>query len=518
MRRVTLAVAAALLLAAPAFAEAAGPTISLQQGALQGGTEDGIAVFRDIPFAAPPMGTWRWRAPQPPPNWTGTRDARSFGPICPQPPTARTRRLAQSEDCLSLNVWTPQAQDGAKLPVMVWIYGGSFRTGGSAMTIYDGTDLTKHGVIVVTFNYRVGLLGFLDLTGLGQNFPGEAVANYGLMDQIAALKWVRANIARFGGDPSNVTIFGESAGAMSVNDLMASPAARGLFAKAISESGLGLIATRTKARSLEITNSFAAKHDARGTTALDTLRALPVSDIVADEKSHGLGRDVAPEVDGTVIPDQVPELFAKGEIAKVPYLTGWNSNEASLMRFIGFTPEAMIAALGPREAEVRALYEQNGTLNDEEFGEKLFDDQVFGAGAQGLADFVAARGAPSYVYHFAYIAENFRSRFKGVDHAGEIPYVFGTRGLDLGFFVNLLTGGISADDQKVIDKVQDYWTNFAKTGDPNGAGLPSWPAFKPDNETMVFDNDSIEARSNFHAPKTAIGFAAWSKRTGLSAP
>ncbi|MDE1940291.1 MAG: carboxylesterase family protein, partial [Alphaproteobacteria bacterium] len=162
MRRVTLAVAAALLLAAPAFAEAAGPTIFLQQGALQGGTEDGIAVFRDIPFAAPPMGTWRWRAPQPPPNWTGTRDARSFGPICPQPPTARTRRLAQSEDCLSLNVWTPQAQDGAKLPVMVWIYGGSFRTGGSAMTIYDGTDLAKHGVIVVTFNYRVGLLGFLD--------------------------------------------------------------------------------------------------------------------------------------------------------------------------------------------------------------------------------------------------------------------------------------------------------------------------------------------------------------------
>ncbi len=514
MRRAILAAVAGLLFAASAGAGE--PALAVRQGALQGGTEDGIAVFRDIPFAAPPVGAWRWRAPQPAPDWTGTRDARAFGPICPQPRTSRTRDLAQSEDCLSLNVWTPDVR--GKLPVMVWIYGGSFRTGGSAMTIYDGTDLAKHGVIVVTFNYRVGLLGFLDLTGLGQNIPGEAAANYGLMDQIAALKWVQANIARFGGDPSNVTIFGESAGAMSVNDLMTSPAARGLFAKAISESGLGLIATRTRAKARDITSAFAAKHGAGGATALETLRALPARDIVADEKAHGVGRDVAPDVDGTIIPGQVSEQFAKGEIAKVPFLTGWNSNEASLMRYIGYTPQAMIAALGPHEADVRALYEQNGRLSDKEFGKKLFDDEVFGAGAQGLADFVAAQGAPSYVYHFAYIAENFRSRFKGVDHAGEIPYVFGTRGLNLGFFVNLLTGGITDNDQKVIAKVQDYWTNFAKTGDPNGADLPLWPAFKPDNTTMVFDNESIEARNDFRMPETAVGFAAWSRRSGLSAP
>ncbi len=513
MRRFVLAFAA-MLFAAPALAAA--PAAQTVQGALLGDVEDGIAVFRGIPFAAPPVGDLRWRAPQPAPVWTGTRGAKNFGPICPQLPTPRTAGLKQSEDCLTLNVWTPQG--GARLPVIVWIYGGSFRTGGSAMHIYDGTDLAKRGVIVVSLNYRLGPLGFLDLSALGQNIPGEPSANFGLLDQIAALKWVRENIAAFGGDPANVTIFGESAGAVSVNDLVASPAARGLFAKAISELGLGLLITKSKADAATAANAFAVHHKAEGVTALATLRALSVKSILQDEERGGVGHDVGPNVDGAILPDQVCVLFAKGEIAKVPYLTGWNSNEASLMSSLGDTTRSVIGQLGDKAAEIWALYETGGKLGDDDFAALLFDDDVFGAGAQGLAGFVAATGQPSYVYHFAYVAENFRTTFKGVDHAGEIPYVFGTRGLDLPFYVTALTGGISPADDKIIAKVQTYWTNFAKTGNPNGMGLTEWPHFEPGHVTLVVDNNGFAARSDFRKSEIAVGLAQWSARTGLAPP
>ena len=264
-----------------------------------------------------------------------------------------------------------------------------------------------------------------------------------------------------------------------------------------------------------MTSAFAAEHGVQGAAAL---RALAVKDIVDDEGPGGIGRDVAPIVDGAIIPAQVPVLFAKGEIAKVPYLTGWNSNEASLMQAIGTTTQSAIAALGEHQAEVRALYEKNGSLGDDEFAALLFDDDVFGAGAQGLAGFVAAAGQPSYVYHFAYVAENFRNRFKGVDHAGEIPYVFGTRGLDLSLLVRALTGGITDNDQKVIAEVQTYWTNFAKTGNPNASGLAEWPRFQPGHMTLVVDNNGFAARSDFRKAELAVGFAGWSKRTGLKAP
>jgi len=515
MRRFILAIAA-VLLAAPALADP--PAVQIAQGALAGDVEDGIAVFRGIPYAAPPTGALRWRAPQPAANWSGIRNARAFGAICPQIAGPRTSGLKQSEDCLTLNVWSPDARESAKLPVMVWIYGGSFRTGGSAMHIYDGTDLAKRGVVIVTLNYRLGPLGFMDLSALGQNIPGEPAANYGLMDQLAALKWVQTNIARFGGDPSNVTIFGESAGGVSVNVLMASPASRGLFAKAISESGLGLIATKTKAEGQATAASFAAHHNANGASTLATLRALPVKDILNDEKRDGIFNGFGPYVDGTVIPDQVSVLFAKGEIAKIPYLTGWNSNEASLMPSLGDTTASVLAQLGEHGDRIRALYEQKGKLSDDDFAALLFDDDVFGAGAQGLAGFVAAAGQPSYVYHFAYVAEGFRSRFKGVDHAGEIPYVFGTRGLDLPFTVTLLTGGITDNDQKVIAQVQSYWTNFAKTGNPDGAGLSAWPSFKPGRTTLVIDNDGAAAQAGFRQDEIALGLARWRMRTGLALP
>jgi para-nitrobenzyl esterase len=250
MRRFALAVTCVVSLACvsalPAWAQ---PQASIAQGALSGTSEGTISEFKGIPFAAPPVGALRWRAPQPASGWQGTRDASAFGPICPQPNLPGRLVLPQSEDCLSLNVWTPNSAPGAKLPVMVWIYGGSFVSGGSAFPIYDGVELAQHGVVVVTLNYRLGWLGFFNHPALAAANPGES-GNFGLLDQIAALQWVQKNIAAFGGDPANVTIFGESAGGMSVNDLTVSPAARGLFAKAISESGLGLwtIGTAAKAR------------------------------------------------------------------------------------------------------------------------------------------------------------------------------------------------------------------------------------------------------------------------------
>ena len=240
MRRLVLA--AALILFGSSSAFAAKIAIKIDQGVLNGDTEDDVQVFKNIPYVAAPISDLRWRAPQPGPSWAGARDATAFGPVCPQnqKPSQFIPKLPYAEDCLSLNVWSPNTTTAAKLPVMVWICGGSFVTGGAAIPLYDGTDLAKHGVVIVSFNYRLGELGFLAHPALAsEHTDDDATGNFGLLDQIAALKWVQKNIASFGGDPNTVTIFGESAGGMSVNDLMVSPMARGLFTKAISESGLG---------------------------------------------------------------------------------------------------------------------------------------------------------------------------------------------------------------------------------------------------------------------------------------
>ena len=309
--------------------------IRIDQGILNGDTEDDVQVFKDIPFVAAPIGDLRWRAPQPGPSWTGARDATEFGPICPQNQRVSQfiPKLPQSEDCLSLNVWSPNTTSAAKLPVMVWIYGGAFVTGGSAIPFYDGTDLAKRGVVIVSFNYRLGELGFFAHPALAsEHTADEATGNFGLLDQIAALKWVQKNIAAFGGDPDNVTIFGESAGGMSVNDLIASPMARGLFAKAISESGLGLNEIPSLEKAQQASTDWGTAMGVTGTdaAALAKLRAIKVDDILKHRATVQTEGGIAPFIDGKVITGQVSVAFAKGDIAKVPYIAGSNSNEASL--------------------------------------------------------------------------------------------------------------------------------------------------------------------------------------------
>lgn len=513
--RIALAAAFSILISGTALA---GPQVTIPQGTLAGTADGGISVFKDIPFAAPPIGDLRWRVPQPASNWSGVRDASKFGAICmqaPRPKGMAYEKLPESEDCLSLNIWSPNIAPGTKLPVMVWIYGGAFRGGGSAMSIYDGMELAQHGVIVVTLNYRLGWFGFLDLPTLAAQHPDEPHGNYGLLDQIAALKWVQANIAAFGGDPSNVTIFGESAGGMSVNDLMVSPLARGLFTKAISESGLGLIHTPTDAEAQAAAAVFTAKTHAGDDPA--KLRALPTASIVQAAKDNIEG-GTTPMVDGTVLPDQVSKLFSQGKIAKATYMAGSNSNESTLMPLIGMTKDSLLKPLGDKLAAVRAIYDADGKIDDDEFVRQFFSDALFASGAQGFAHYAAKTGEKAYVYHFRYIADALRKRDPGVGHGGEVFYVFGLHGFSQTPRGAMLASFVTAKDKKMIGLVQDYWTNFAKTGDPNGSGLPQWPVTSSASpETLVFD-DSTKAVSGFRAKQLGVIYYGWNARSGDPIP
>jgi para-nitrobenzyl esterase len=506
-----IALAAAFIVFA---AQAATADVKIAQGSLHGAAIDGIDSYKDIPYAAPPVGDLRWHAPQPGPSWTGARDATDFGPVCPQNrrPSIFNPKLPQSEDCLTLNVWTPKADANAKLPVMVWIHGGGFIEGSSALPLYDGTDLAKHGVVIVSLNYRLGALGFFDHPAL-KTESGFDSGDFGLLDQVAALKWVQQNIAAFGGDPSQVTIFGESAGGVSVNDLIASPLGRGLFIRAISESGLGLHEVAGAAEAQKVSIDFAAKLGVTGSdaNALLRLRKLKANDILKQQGGMSDG-GAGPYIDGKVITADVSTLYAKGEIAKVDYIAGSNSNEASLAPALGMDPVKGLAKYGDNLAKVRAVYETGGALTDAEFARQAFGDSLFTAAAQDLAAFVVKAGGKSHVYHFAYVADPFKGKMPGVNHGGELAYVFGLRGL------SFIADRTTANDRAMIALTQTYWTNFAKTGDPNGAGQPSWPSFSAaDRETLVFD-DQTKAVANFRRGQVGIVEIGWMRRTGLTAP
>ncbi|MGD0191873.1 MAG: carboxylesterase family protein [Rhizomicrobium sp.] len=519
MIRVVLGVLLLLLAPVPASAQ---PEVTIPQGMLAGTLDNGITSFKGIPFAAPPVGSLRWRAPQPASAWPGVRDASTFGAICPQAKLSLMARLKphvklpESEDCLTLNVWTPDARPAAKLPVMVWIYGGYFRSGGAARPVYDGVQLASHGVIVVTLNYRLGWLGFLDLPALAAEHPDEPTGNFGLLDQIAALRWVQNNIASFGGDPANVTIFGESAGGMSVNDLMASPLARGLFAKAISESGLGLNTIPTAALAQQAGLAFASKEGANGANVADLAKLRDVSaDSIIDAQE---GSDPAPMVDGKVLTEQVYATFAAGKMAHVPYIAGSNSNEATLMPSTHMTADDLEKPLGDKLPAVRKIYEPDGALSDEEFVHQLFGDALFTAAAQGLASFEAMQGSPAYVYRFGYVAERLRIISSGVGHGGEVPFVFGLSGLGREPGMGTLVSMATPKDQNIVALMQGYWTNFAKTGNPNGPGLPQWNSLTPSlSQTLVVD-DAPKLVLGFRKGQIAVIYAGWSKRTGLQAP
>lgn len=477
------------------------PEVKTKAGILRGVTEGEVSVFKGIPFAAPPVGEFRWRPPQPVKPWEGVRDASKYGPNCAQGgwgSAPGSISEGSSEDCLYLNLWTPAgSKPGAKLPVMVWIHGGGF-TGGSGQN--SGDAFAKNGVILVSVNYRLGRLGHFAFPALSKEHPEEPKGSYAFMDQIAALQWVKENIAAFGGNPDNVTIFGFSAGGVSVHSLLSIPAAKGLFHKAIGESSGGRDGVLT-GRPINKENAdalypvsaetiginFAKKHGIEGTdaAALAKLRALKVEEIVdGGQETDGQGGPriySGPILDGKFVVETSESAYKAGRQAKVPLMIGNCSAEiGGAFVSTSTTKEALFAQFGDLEAEAKAAFDPEG---DKEFAEvqtKINTDWVWGEPARFTAKSFVAAGEPAYLYQFGYVPAAMRERARyGAGHGSEVSYVFGS--------LNSRRGATepTAEEKKLAQIMNAYWTNFAKTGNPNGDGLPVWPQYNPQSEEML---------------------------------
>jgi para-nitrobenzyl esterase len=508
----------AAALAAAVFAGCAGcgpesvaraEVVHIAQGDLAGVAANGVESFKGVPFAAPPVGDLRWRPPEPPANWTGVRKADAFGPICMQASRGFFAGVPMSEDCLTLNIWRPAgAKPGDKLPVMVWIFGGAFIQGSGSAPFYDGAHFARDGVILVTLNYRVGRFGFFAHPAL--DGKGAPFGNYGLMDQIAGLQWVKANIDRFGGDPHNVTMFGESAGAISVNYLMASPAAKDLFDKAIAESGFGRSEPRrlTGEGSAEAVGvAFAEAHGVKGdgAAAAAALRALPAEALNAPVSGLGDPAIPGPMRDGQIVTQGIAEAFAKGDEAHVPFMEGGNSYEASLFPQIADHPDPVIARYGDA-AKVEALY---GGAPAPEVARELMTDSLITEPDRFLARQMARQGLPVYVYHFSYVPAAVRGASYGAAHGSEITYAFDNL-LDrpISFGQRTIPAATDADRQ-VARAMHAYWVAFAKTGDPDSAGGVAWPRFATGAEQLMeFCADGVAVRRDFEKDRLDLIAAA----------
>ncbi|MBR7829263.1 carboxylesterase family protein [Actinospica sp. MGRD01-02] len=495
-------------------------TVETASGPVEGipARDRSITVFRGIPYAQPPVGELRWRPPQPPERWSGVRRAHRFGPICPQAPNPEIAGvdLPMREDCLSLNVWTGAQHADERRPVLVWIYGGGFRVGTGANPRYDGVNLARKGLVVVTFNYRLGALGFLATEELSAESPQRASGNYGLLDQIAALEWVQRNIAGFGGDPGRVTIAGQSAGAGSVNFLAMSPLAKGLFQRAIAESharysrDLELRYLSTSYRTRADAESHGARYaEQRKARSLAQLRALPWQSLIdgdAVDTEVETGSDAKPPlfrpvVDGYVIPQGYDQTYINGLQNDVGYLAGNNRDES------GAVPENAFAAYRAASSRARrpgmppvhvtldsfraAAERKFGALADEFL--RLYpaatDDEAAHSSNAAVRDnaristFLWAtdwsRHAESPVFTYFW---THRSPIHGPDprrasHSSEIDYVFGN--------LDPALAAWSDEDRAVSERMTGYWANYIATGDPNGPGLPHWPAFRPDRPSVM---------------------------------
>jgi para-nitrobenzyl esterase len=474
--------------------------VTVTGGRVAGVAANGIVAFKGIPFAAPPVGALRWKAPQSVAAWSGVKQATKYGPSCVQ--DANFVKIfgaapELSEDCLYLNVWTPAKSAADALPVMVWIYGGGFVGGMTGVPAYDGARLAEKGVVLVSVAYRVGAFGFLAHPALSKE-SGKGSGNFGLQDQIAGLRWVRDNIARFGGDPSRVTIFGESAGGIAVSMLAASPAANGLFHRAISESGGSFGPPRF---ANEGGASVPPLHvaEAAGQNFLITLgaadiaaaRALPAEKIQAAQ-GPGLGATSAfwPVFDGDVLPGDQYELYTTGRFNDTPVLIGTNSDEGAMFAQPGTTPqvvESFIRAGFEKHAEaILAAYPHATPAQAAQASKDLMRDSAFGWHTWAWALLQSRKGkGKAYVYYFDH--RTTRS-VVGANHGDEIAYVF--RNLNVGGVLGPPTPP-RPEDIAMSELVSTYWVNFAKTGDPNGPGLPQWPAFTPaDQRAMHFDAKS----------------------------
>ena len=486
-----------------------GPVIKTVSGMIRGVKEGDIDIFRGIPFAAPPVGEFRWRPPQPVASWDGIRDATKFGPSCAQAGFGRgagTISEGSSEDCLYLNVWKPSgAKQGGKLPVMVWIHGGAF-VGGSGNT--NGNGFASKGVILVSINYRLGRLGHFAFPALTAEHPEESKGSYAFMDQIEALKWVQKNIAAFGGDPNNVTIFGFSAGGVSIHSLMTIPSAQGLFQKAIGHSSGGRDGVLT-GRPINMENSsqyypvsaetiginFARKHGIEGkdAAALDKLRALKVEEIVdGGQENDGQGGPriySGPILDGKFVVENPTSAYKAGRFTHVPLMIGNNSAEIG-GPFVNSSSskDELFSLFGELKEEAKAAYDPDGSKDFAEVQTRFNTDKVWAEPARYVARSVAAQGDPAYIFLFSYVPAAMKERMKyGPGHGTDIAFVFDNLG-ERGFGPQ--PPPPTQEDKEVARIMNAYWVNFAKTGNPNGAGLPNWPANNSKtNELLEVESD-----------------------------
>jgi para-nitrobenzyl esterase len=485
-----------------AVSQSPGPIVTIDGGELQGVLADGIVSFKGIPFAAPPVGELRWRPPQPATRWTGVRQATEFGADCMQgrfgpPPAAVPGAPAPrmpSEDCLYLNVWRPEDPAARDLPVMVWIYGGGFTGGSSASPNTSGVGFAKQGVVLVAMNYRVGRFGFFAFPALRDEHPDETKGNYAYMDQIAALQWVKRNITAFGGNPNNVTIFGFSAGGVSVHSMLASPMARGLFQKAIVESGGSRDSVLTarpmrangvdpnypvSAETIGITFAKSMGIDGTDQAALAKLRALNADEVLrgapAQPGTNAPSYETTPIFDGKLITETAETAYKAGHQPRVPLLLGSNMGDTAGNRVRARSKDELFARYGQWSAEAKAAYDSDGTTDLATLVQRANDDFGQAEAARFAADAFAAKGLPVYLYRFSYVQTSMREQMRaGTPHGGEIAYVFGTLSGGRG-------GAPTPDDLSVSRLAQSYWVNFAKTGDPNGPGLPTWPRHVADD-------------------------------------
>jgi para-nitrobenzyl esterase len=473
----------ALILSA-AFSYAQIPTAKVAEGTLQGTIEGNLSVYKGVPFAAPPVGNLRWKAPQPAAKWTGVRVADKFAP---GPIQGGNTPSGKSEDCLYLNVWTPAKSATEKVPVLVWIYGGGFNAGATSEATYNGEKLAKKGVVLVSIAYRVGQLGFLAHPELSAENQDKVSGNYGLLDMIAGLEWVKKNIAAFGGDPNKVTIFGESAGGIAVSQLCASPLAKGLFHGAISESGGSFGPSRTitfpgenMKRLKDAEAAGAAYVKGAGFASIADLRKVEADKLPA---VRGLAW---PIVDGKVIPDDQHKLYEAGKYNETPILVGYNSDEG-LSFSPPKTPEDYVTGVKGRYGKfaddlVKAYPAGNGKV--EKTARDLARDAAFGWQTWAWANLVANRGKSKvYYYYFDQHADYPAGSPKegnGSPHGQEVAYVFGT--------LNTASPQALKTDADISDVMGTYWTNFAKFGNPNGTGVPQWPVYNPagGNTVMYF--------------------------------
>ncbi|WP_260929472.1 carboxylesterase/lipase family protein [Novosphingobium sp. 9] len=493
IRKLSLTLLAATTLCAGASVEAApkAPTVKVQQGVLSGTVDQGITSFKGIPYAAPPVGPLRWRAPQAPAHWQGVRRADRFGFICTQPDIPGGPGLPQSEDCLTLNVWKPSAPAKGKRPVMLWIHGGGSFMGAGSDPLYDGSALAREGVVVVSINYRLGALGYFvhpALSGAAADVKadGGMLANYGLMDQLAAMRWVKRNIAAFGGDPANVTIFGESAGGCYVDMWMTSPVARGLFARAITESCPGFIESRTMAEGTQRGEALARALgvEGAGPEALARLRALPAADFVTRAAIKG----TYPFIDGKIVPEDPFRAAQAGHAARVPWLIGSNSFDASYLPYFGVDISKPLAAYTPADqSRILAAYTPPGADDVAKHRAPMafLSDMVMGASDRLFATQAAAVGAPTWIYSFRYEGSATKPDSLGVPHGGELPYVFGNAGQGIAL--------VSAKDHAVSSEVRRVWTDFAK------GRLPLAQSWSSARRTLVFGTDgTLSTPQDYH--------------------